>query len=66
MLLQAENMVSLKIAQEGYQKQESILIEEKEELKKQIISEKLDYEEKLREITAVSYFILMNIITFQE
>ncbi|XP_073998127.1 dynein regulatory complex subunit 4-like [Rhodnius prolixus] len=50
--VKAENMVSLKIAQEGYQKQESILIEEKEELKKQIISEKLDYEEKLREITA--------------
>ncbi|KAK9509441.1 hypothetical protein O3M35_006757 [Rhynocoris fuscipes] len=50
--VKAENMVSLKITQEGYQKQEALLIEEKEELKKQIIAEKLEHEEKLREVTA--------------
>nr|XP_014285640.1 growth arrest-specific protein 8 [Halyomorpha halys] len=48
--IKAENMVALKIAQEEYHKQEAILIQEKEELKKQIVEEQLSHEEELRTV----------------
>lgn len=54
-------MVALKIAQEEYHKQEATLIQEKEELKKQIVEEKLSHEEELRTILQVSkIFIFLN------
>ncbi|KAF6199013.1 hypothetical protein GE061_007036 [Apolygus lucorum] len=48
--VKAENMVSLRQTQEEFQKQEATLIEEKEELNKNIVVEQLSHEEKVREI----------------
>ncbi|XP_024081213.1 growth arrest-specific protein 8 [Cimex lectularius] len=48
--VKAESMVSLRMAQEEYQKQEARLNQEKEELQKKIVDEQLTHEEKIREI----------------
>ncbi|BET02138.1 Growth arrest-specific 8 [Nesidiocoris tenuis] len=48
--VKAENMVALRQAQEEYQKQEAALVEEKEALNAQIVSEQLSHEENVRDI----------------